>query len=67
MYIEGIALEHFSALPKTDINSTTPSRQSHALFYYFLYDDRKQDNATTTANSKRLISLRKYKNYLEHY
>ena len=41
VYIEGIELEHFGALPKTDINSTTPSRQLHAVFQSFLYDDRK--------------------------
>ena len=34
--IEGISLEHFSALPKTDINSTTQSRQLHAVFNYFI-------------------------------
>ena len=33
--IEGITLEHFSALPKADIKSTTPSRQCHAVFHYF--------------------------------
>ena len=33
--IEGIALEHLSALPKADINSTTPSRQRHAVFRSF--------------------------------
>ena len=34
--IEGISLEHFSAVPKNDINSTTSSRQRHAVFHYFL-------------------------------
>ena len=52
MYIEGIALEHFSAVPKTDINSTTPSLRRHALFHYFLSDDSKQDYATTTVHRK---------------
>ena len=33
--IEGIPLENFSAVPKTDINSTTPLRQRHAVFHYF--------------------------------
>ena len=33
--IEGITLEHFSALPKADINSTTLSRQHHTVFHYF--------------------------------
>ena len=35
MSIEGIALEHFSALQKTDINLTTPSLQRHAVFHSF--------------------------------
>ena len=52
MSIEGIALEHFSALPKADINSTTPSHQRHAVFHSFLSEDSKQDAATTTAHSK---------------
>ena len=55
MSIEGIALEHFSELPKADIKSSTISRQYHAVFHYFLPDDSKQDAATTTAYSKRLI------------
>ena len=62
MTIEGIPLEHFSTLPKTDINSTTPPRQRHAVFHSFLSDDRKQDSDTTTAHRKRLISLLKEKN-----
>ena len=61
--IEVIALEHFSALPQTNINSTTPSRQHHAVFNYLISDDSKQDAATTTVHIKRLISLLKYKKY----
>ena len=33
--IEGIALEHFSAAPQSDINSSTLSRPRHAVFHYF--------------------------------
>ena len=61
--IKGIVSEHFSALPKADINSTRPSRKIHAVSHYFLSCDSKQDAATTTAHSKRLISLLKDKNY----
>ena len=50
--IEGIALEHFSAAPQADINSSTLSRPRHAVFHSFLSDDSKQDAATTTAHSK---------------
>ena len=57
-------MEHFSAAPQADINSTTPSRPRHAVFHYFLSDDSKEDAATTTAHSKRLISLLKNKQVL---
>ena len=33
--IEGIALDHFSSVPQTNLNSTTPSCQRHAVFQYF--------------------------------
>ena len=64
MSIDVIALEYFSALPKSDINSTTPSRQLHTVFHYFLSDDIKQDAATTTAFRKHLITLIKDKKVL---
>ena len=50
--IEVIALEHFSAAPQSDINSSSLPCPRHAVFHSFLYDDRKQDAATTTAHSK---------------
>ena len=62
--IEGIALEHFSEVPQTNLNSTTPSCQRHALFHSFLSYDSKQDAATTTADRKHLISLLKDKKIL---
>ena len=49
-------------LPKTDINSTTPSCQRHAVFQSFKYENRKQDAATTTEHSKCFISFLKDKN-----
>ena len=64
MSIEGIVLENFSTLPKSDINSTTPSHKSHAVFHYFLSDDGKEDAAANTTHSKRLIELLKDKNVL---
>ena len=33
--IEGIALEHFSAAPQADINSSSFSRPRHAVFHFF--------------------------------
>ena len=57
--IEGIALEHFSELPQTEINSSTKPCPRHALFHHFLSDDSKKDSATTTEHSKRLIELLK--------
>ena len=64
VYIDVIELEHFSAVPKTDINSTTPSSQRHAVFHYILCDDTKQDATTTTAHIKFLISFLKDKEVL---
>ena len=64
MSIEGIELEHFSATPQVDINSSTLSSQRHAVFHSFLSDDSKQDAETNTAHSKRLISLLKNKKLL---
>ena len=64
MYIEGIVLEHFSALPKADISSTIPAHQLHAVFHYFLSDYRKQDAATNNSHSNRLIALIKDKKLL---
>ena len=52
MSIEGIELEHFSAAPQADINSSTLSCPQHAVFHSFLSDDSKQDSDTTTAHSK---------------
>ena len=63
MSIEGIALEHFSAAPQADINSSTLSRPRHAVFHSFLSDYRKQD-AATIAHRKLLISLLKKKRVL---
>ena len=54
--IEGIALESFSAVPQTNLNLTTPSRQRHAVFHSFLSYDSKQDAATTTAHIKFTVS-----------
>ena len=54
-------MENFIALPKVDINSTTPSSQRHSAFHSFLSDDKEQDDATTTAHSKRLVSFLKEK------
>ena len=59
MYIEGIALENFSALPQTEIKSSTKSCPRHAVFHYSLYSDSKQYAATINAHSKRLIELLK--------
>ena len=61
MSLEGIELEHFTARPQTNINSTTATHQRHAVFYSFLFDDSKKDVATTTAHSKHLISFLKEK------
>ena len=61
--IADIALEHFSALPETGINSSTKSIPRHAVLHSFLLDDIKQYAVTTTSHSKRLIELIKEKTY----
>ena len=61
MSVEGIALGHFSALPKIDINTTTPSRQHHTVFHSFLSNNSKQDAATNTAHINCLVLFLKEK------
>ena len=52
-------MEHFSALPHTEIKSSTKPCPRHAVIHYFFLDDSKQDSATTTTHSKCLIELLK--------
>ena len=59
MSIEGIVLERFSALPHTELNSSTKACPRHTVFYYLLSDDNKQYAATTTAHLNCLIELLK--------
>ena len=54
--IEGITLEHFSALPQTLIKASTKSCPRHSVFLSFS-DDRKQDADNTTSHSKCLIEI----------
>ena len=56
VYIEGIALEHFSVLPQTEIKTSTKSCPYHALFHSFLSYKSKQDAATTTAHKNTLLN-----------
>ena len=64
VYIDVIALEHFSALHKSGINAPTKSRSRHAVFHSFFSDYRKHDSATTTEQSKNLIGLLKERKLL---
>ena len=57
MSIEGIALEHFGALPQTEIKPSTKPCPRHAVFNYFLSDDSKYYAATTTAHNNHLIEF----------
>ena len=59
MSIEGIVLEHSSALPQTAISSSTKPCPHHALFHSFFSDYIKQDASTNTEHSKYLIKLLK--------
>ena len=59
MSIEGIVLEHSSALPQTEINSPTKPCPRHAAFHSFLSDNSKNEAATTTTHIKLSIELLK--------
>ena len=59
MSIEGILLEHFSALPHTEIKASIKSCPRGAVFHTFLSNNSKQDAATTTAHNKKTIELLK--------
>ena len=63
MSIEGIALGHFSVLPKEYTNPTKQSCQHHKVFHSFLFDYRKQSSDTTTSHINLLIVLLKDKKY----
>ena len=52
-------MEHFSALPQTEIISPKKQCSRHSMFHSFLSDDIKKDASTTSAHSKRLIKLLK--------
>ena len=59
MSIDGIALENFSALPQTEINSSTKPFPRHSVFHCLLSDYSKQYYSTTTAHRKGLIGMLK--------
>ena len=64
VYIEGIALEHFSAPTQTETSTTPQARTRHAMFHSFLYDYRKQDSDITIAHSKIIITFLKQHNII---
>ena len=59
MFIEGIALDRFSATTHTETVSVPESRTCHAMFHSFLYDGRKIYSTTTAAHSKNIIGFLK--------
>ena len=59
MFIENISLEHFSALPNIEINSSTKPFPRHTELHYFFSCDHKQDAATNNTHNKHLIELLK--------
>ena len=61
---ESTPLEYLSALPETEINAPTKLCPHHAVCHSFLLDDSKQDAATTTSHSKKLIELLKERKLL---
>ena len=66
MYIEGIALEHFSAPPQTE-TSVTPQELTHyAAFHSFFSDNSKHDSATNIAHIKHITELLKKRNIMSN-
>ena len=63
VYIEGIVLEHSSALPDTGINASTKWCPLHAVFHSFLSNDSKQDTVTTNVHRKNIIEFLKEEKY----
>ena len=55
MYIEGIALEHFSATDQEKSSSFLHSHTCHAVFHSFMSDNSKQDAAMKAAHRKRNV------------
>ena len=52
MYIEGIALDHFSATTKPGIVLEPESGKFQVVLHFFFSDDSKQYAATTSAHRK---------------
>ena len=59
MSFEGIVLKHFSDTYQEKSSSYLHILKRHAVFHFFLSDNRNQDAATTAAHSKRIIWLLK--------
>ena len=57
VYIEGISLEHFSAMEQKKLSSSSHSCTCHATFHSFLYDHRKKYATTTAAHRRQIIEL----------
>ena len=66
VYIEVIALEHFSAPKHTEISGTTHARTRHAVFNLFMFNDRKQDSTITTSHRKHIIELLNQRNIMSN-
>ena len=65
--IEGIALEHLSASPNADINSSTLSHQRHVVFHSFLSENSKQDAPLLYHTANDLYHFSITKKYLQHH
>ena len=62
MSIDGVALEHFSTTYQETSSYSLHSRTWHAVFHSVMYDNSKQDAATTDAHSELIIELLEKKN-----
>ena len=57
MYIEGVALGHFSTTDQEISSSYLHSCTLHAVFHLFMSDKIKQYAGTTAAHSEQIIEL----------
>ena len=57
MYIEGVALGHFSTRDQEISSSYLHSCTLHAVFHLFMSDNNKQDTAPTAKHRKQIIEM----------
>ena len=59
MSVEGISLEHFSAIYQETLSSSFRSCTHYIVLFLFLSGDSKQDSTAAAAHGKRIIDMLK--------